>query len=139
MVDTDVVRRKLGRAHQHLSSAERLMERSREAFLNDADVRDLATFRLFLALQEAIDLAAHWVADENLGSPDDVAGTFTILADRGEISPDLAAGMRAAVGLRHRIAHGYATVDHGRVLEEFAAGSEHLRQFLAAVARAAGL
>jgi uncharacterized protein YutE (UPF0331/DUF86 family) len=51
----------------------------------------------------------------------------------------LADGLRGAVGLRNRIAHGYATVDHDRLREEAAEGIAILRDFLVRVADAAGV
>jgi uncharacterized protein YutE (UPF0331/DUF86 family) len=47
--------------------------------------------------------------------------------------------LRGAAGLRNRIAHGYETVDHGRVQREYRDGISALRVFLATVATAAGL
>lgn len=139
MVDADLAARKIARAEHQLSRAEDPLRRRAAEILDDEDLRDLATFRLFLAIQECIDLAAHWVADEGLGTPEDIASTFDLLQSRGRLDPDLAAGMRAAVGLRNRIAHGYATVDHRRLLDELEEGAGNLRRFLAAVAAAAGL
>jgi uncharacterized protein YutE (UPF0331/DUF86 family) len=105
----------------------------------DRTGRDLALFYLFLAIQECIDLAAHWVADEGWAPPDDAGSTFDVLADRGVIARPVADGLRAAAGLRNRIAHGYAMLDYRRVQEESRAGIRPLRGFLEAVASAAGL
>lgn len=76
-----------------------------------AKSRDLSLFYLFLAIQECIDLAAHWVADEGWGEPDDAGSAFDVLADRKVIDRDAATASRAAAGLRNRIAHGYALLD----------------------------
>jgi uncharacterized protein YutE (UPF0331/DUF86 family) len=54
------------------------------------------------------------------------------------VRPDVAR-LRGAAGLRNRIAHGYAGVDHARLHDEFTQGVATLRRFLAAVAEAAGL
>lgn len=61
------------------------------------------------------------------------------LASRGVIPLASATDLRAMVGLRNRIAHGYATLDHERVHEEATAGLRAMRAFLAAIADAAGL
>jgi len=71
--------------------------------------------------------------------PEDAGSTFDVLADRGVIAWPVADGLRAAAGLRNRIAHGYAMLDYGRVQEESRAGVRPLRVFLQAVASAAGL
>ncbi|HXU46152.1 MAG TPA: DUF86 domain-containing protein [Thermoanaerobaculia bacterium] len=138
MVRPDVVGRKLARASAWLDEAGDLIGRS-EGWQTDAHARDLASFYLFLTIQECIDLAAHWVADAGWPVPDDAGAIFDLLADRLEIDSDLAERMRGAVGLRNRIAHGYSSLDHDRIRAEFSEGGATLRQFLAIVADAAGL
>lgn len=139
MVKVDVVRRKLGKASAWLNDAEAILNRSPEEFLADVQRRDVATFYLFLAIQECIDLAAHWVADAGWGPADDATSTFDVLADHGAIDRDLAERMRSAVGLRNRIAHGYALIDHARLQSEFREGVGVLRGFLGLVSGEARL
>ncbi len=139
MVQREVAAHRIARAHARLDEAETLVSRPVDVFISDRQGRDLASFYLQLAIQEAIDLAAHWVADAGWTPPADAASTFGVLADHGAIDSDLASRLRAAVGLRNRIAHDYAGVDHARLHAEFSAGVEPLRRFLVAVAAAAGL
>ncbi len=139
MVRRDVVASKVGHARTWLNDAESLFERSVEAFRTDVQGRDLALFYLFLAIQECIDLAAHWVADEGWGEPDDAGSAFDLLADRGVITREWATALRAATGLRNRIAHGYALLDYARVQREAREGIPSIRTFLAAIATSAGI
>jgi uncharacterized protein YutE (UPF0331/DUF86 family) len=139
MVRPDVARQKIARASARLEQVESLVSRPREEFLADRQGRDLASFYLLLAIQEVIDLAAHWVADAGWPAPADASSTFDLLADQGAIERGLADGLRGAAGLRNRIAHGYAGVDHARLHDEFTQGVATLRCFLAAVAEAAGV
>jgi uncharacterized protein YutE (UPF0331/DUF86 family) len=139
MVKPDVVMRKLTRATDWLDRAENLLSSPAEAFLADKEAQDLASFYLFLAIQECIDLALHWVVDEGWEAPDDSGSSFFVLADRRAIDRDLAEQMRGAVGLRNLIAHGYALVDHSRMHQEYEKGIGSLRRFLNAAADKAGL
>lgn len=139
MVNRDVVARKLARASGWLADAERRLALPEAAFVLNVEARDLATFYLFLAMQETVDLAAHWLADEGWEAPDEAGGTFDVLASRNQISVELAGRLRAMVGLRNRIAHGYAALDHARLHAEAQDGLEAMRLFLAAVAHAAEL
>lgn len=70
MVRRDVAGRKIGQAEARLTDVKKRFARPRKEFLADAEGRDLATFYLFLAIQDCIDLAAHWVADSGWGPPD---------------------------------------------------------------------
>jgi uncharacterized protein YutE (UPF0331/DUF86 family) len=139
MVKVDVVGRKLTRATDRLDKAERILSGPAGEFLADEDAQDLASFHLFLAIQECIDLALHWVVDEGWEAPDDAGSTFLVLANRKVIDRELAERMRDAVGLRNLIAHGYSLVDHARIQREYTAGIANLRRFLAATADKAGL
>jgi uncharacterized protein YutE (UPF0331/DUF86 family) len=139
MVQRDVVVNKVGRARAWLNDAQSLFEQSPDAFRADVKGRDLALFYLFLAIQECIDLAAHWVADEGWGEPDDAGSAFDLLADRGVIGAESANTLRAAAGLRNRIAHGYALLDYDRVHREAREGIPSLRNFLVAIATTAGV
>jgi uncharacterized protein YutE (UPF0331/DUF86 family) len=63
---------------------------------------------------------------------------FDALADHGAISPDLAAGLRGAAGLRNPIAHAYGRIDFARLYAEAPPGLEALERFAAAIATRAG-
>jgi len=60
-------------------------------------------------------------------------------ADRGVIDRETATSLRAAVGLRNRIAHGYALLDATRVHREAQTGIPALRHFLLAITEVAGI
>ena len=62
-----------------------------------------------------------------------------VLAQHGVIDQRAADTLRAAVGLRNRIAHGYAMLDYRRVQTEAREGIPLLRSFLDIVARGAGI
>lgn len=139
MVRAEVAAARVARAQAWLAEAEGLFALPPEEFVADRRGRDLALFYLFLAVQECIDLAAHWVADEGWSPADDAGSTFDVLAGRGVIAVETAEALRAAAGLRNRIAHGYALLDARRVREEARRGLPSLRALLEAAARAAGL
>ena len=139
MVRRDVVATKVGRARVWANDAAAMLLNSLDAFLSDPKGRDLSLFYLFLAIQKCIDLAAHWVADEGWGEPDDAGSAFDVLADRGVIDRETATALRSAAGLRNRIAHGYALLDYGRVHREAQDGIPALRTFLVVIAGVAGV
>ena len=139
MVRRDIVTTKVGRARTWLNDASTTLLGATDTFLSDQGARDLSLFYLFLAIQECIDLAAHWVADEGWGEADDAGSAFDVLADRLVIDRETATALRGAAGLRNRIGHGYALLDYQRVWQEAQAGIPALRRFLVAITTAAGL
>jgi uncharacterized protein YutE (UPF0331/DUF86 family) len=86
-----------------------------EAFVADRDARDIVALNLFVARQETIALATHWLADEGLRVPSTYGDVFTALAERGVIDRGLGDRLRAAAGLRNLVAHQYGELDFGRV------------------------
>jgi len=136
VVRRDVVEAKVGRARVWLNDAAQVLLGPLDALREAPRERDLALFYLFLGIQECIDLAAHWVADEGWGTPDDAGSAFDLLAERGAIDRTTATALRGAAGLRNRIAHGYALLDHERVHREAQEGIPALRTFLVRVADA---
>lgn len=139
MVKPEIVRRKISEAAARLDKAEGLLSQPPEEFLANDEQQDLASFYLLLAIQECIDLAAHWISDEGWDPPAKASALFNVLADRKAIDRSLAVGLHQAVSLRNRIAHGYSSVDHERIQAEYQTGVADLRRFLAIVATKAGL
>jgi len=139
MLRRDLIAQKLATARARLKAADEIFTRPIDDFLADEKERDLATFYLFLAIQECIDIAAHWVADSDWGPPDEAGATFEILRDKKVIAPSLAQHLRAATGLRNRIAHGYGGLDPERLHGEYRKGSDSLSEFLGIVADHLGL
>ena len=135
MVRPDVAKRKIARSLDWLDRCAKILARPVDELRADELARDAAAFYFFLAVQEAIDLAAHWVADEGWTPPDDVGSTFDVIAAHHGIAADLATEMRNIVRVRNRIAHGYSTVDHERFQVEAPGGIATVKTFLADVSK----
>lgn len=92
------------------------------ADLADVDPARIATDRreeryaehtLQIAIQAAIDVASHIVADDALGDPSSNHALFDLVARAGWIEPDQVIVLRRMVGLRNLLVHEYDTVDLG--------------------------
>jgi uncharacterized protein YutE (UPF0331/DUF86 family) len=86
-----------------------------DSFQTDRTAREVVTLNLFTALQDAIAVATHWVADEGWAVPQSHGEVFAMLGDRGVIDRELAQRLRAAAGLRNLIAHQYGVLDIERL------------------------
>lgn len=139
MVKRDVIAEKMANAVRRLDAAERIFSHPLEELMKDEEKRDLATFYTFIVVQECIDIAAHWVADAGWRSPSEAGGMFDVLCENGQITADMAKGLRQAVGLRNRVAHNYGSLEPERLHDEFAPGARTLRAFLAIAAEKVGL
>jgi uncharacterized protein YutE (UPF0331/DUF86 family) len=139
VVKTEAVREKMERAASWLNDVELVLSRLPKEISEDTQEWDLASFRLFLAIQECIDLSAHWIACSAWKCPTDAPSAFDLLADLKAIDRDLAIRLREVVSLRDRISHGDFVEDRESLQGEYLQAVASLRRFLAAVADEAGL
>jgi uncharacterized protein YutE (UPF0331/DUF86 family) len=86
-----------------------------DAFAADRTAREVVLLNLFVALQECLALATHWLADEGLDVPSSYRDVFLGLGERGVVPPELAGRLAAASGFRNLVAHRYGAMDWSRV------------------------
>jgi uncharacterized protein YutE (UPF0331/DUF86 family) len=111
---------------------------SAETFLQERTAREVVTLNLYVAIQNCLDLAAHWLADGIWDVPGSYAEMFAALADHGVVDHALAQWLAAASGLRNLIAHQYGALDYRRVHAMASTGLADLEAFCAALAARAG-
>ena len=112
MVDVEIFSRRLDALDGYLERLQRLGEAPEREYLAEPGIHDLAARYLHLAVEAAIDLANHWIADRGLRTPDSNRDSFTVLEEAGEIEPALAERMRGWAGFRNVLVHEYIGIDH---------------------------
>jgi uncharacterized protein YutE (UPF0331/DUF86 family) len=113
----------------------RAIERGgREDFLATEGLRTQAERHLQLAIQCAIDVAVHILAEDSTITPEDYGSAFVALAEMDVLNTDLADRLRLAAGLRNVLVHAYTDVDPERVWTHLSR-LEDLEAFAAAVER----
>jgi len=123
---------------EHAARIRRRHPPTREAFEANVDVQDAIALSFLVAVQEANDIALHLAADEGWGLPSSYAEAFDLLARNHILTPEHARELAAVASVRNRIAHGYASIDPGRLWAELPAGLEALDRYVEAIARLAG-
>lgn len=100
-----------------------------------SDVRELrfAAYTLHIAIQAALDIAAHIVSDNRLGEPQTNRELFELLERYGWISRDLLSPLRNMVGFRNIVVHGYEKLNGGIVEEIVRVHLDDLLAFVAAI------
>jgi uncharacterized protein YutE (UPF0331/DUF86 family) len=111
MVRVDLVRDKVRRLRDTAALLRACVPESPVGLSGNPDALHLVSFRVYLGMQEAIDLASHLIADEGWGPAPSLRDHFTILASKGVLTDLVAKGLGAGVKVRNLIAHGYAVVD----------------------------
>jgi uncharacterized protein YutE (UPF0331/DUF86 family) len=134
VTDLALVAGKLQNLREHLARAHERRPTDLVDFSTDKILQDALAMSLLVALQEAVDIAFHMIADEGWGIARSYADGFSTLAEHGVLSAELAHELGNVARLRNRLTHGYATVDFERLWSETPAGLDTLERFAAAVA-----
>lgn len=138
MVDGALLATKVAAVRDAVARIRAVLPASPESFLADRTAREVVVLNLFVALQECLALAAHWLADEGWDVPQSYRDIFQSLAERGILERDLAARLAAASGLRNLVAHQYGILDWDRIHAIASTELTDLLSFCAALARQAG-
>lgn len=115
MVDKTILASKIAAVRDAVARIRSILPEDATVFVADRTTREVVILNLFVALQECVSLAAHWLADDGLDVPQRYAELFRRLGDRGVIAPDLAGRLAAASGLRNLVAHQYGVLDWTRI------------------------
>lgn len=109
MVDADIVQAKVGNIQRCLHRIREITELKPER-LDTLLNQDAFVLNLQRAAQSCIDLAAHVVASEGAGLPQDLKENFTLLAQAGIIEEKIAEQMKKMVGFRNVAVHEYQNI-----------------------------
>jgi uncharacterized protein YutE (UPF0331/DUF86 family) len=115
VVDAAVVATKVGAVRDAIVRIRQVLPAEAAAFEADRTTREVVILNLFVALQETVALATHWLADAGLDVPGSYREIFLTLAERGRIPRELALRLAAAAGFRNLVAHRYGVLDPARV------------------------
>lgn len=99
------------------AAIERCVARAREeyqadpqGFTSNFTRQDAAILNIQRACEAALDMGHHLIRRESLGLPQSARDVFTLLAQAGWISPNLADSMKRMVGFRNVAVHEYQTL-----------------------------
>lgn len=134
MVDPEVVRRRLRQIDQRVAALRMAASRDQQEFLRDLDLQAQVERHLQVAIQAAIDVAVHVLAEDSAATPEDYGSAFLLLAEHRVIPDALARRLRQAAGLRNILVHTYLEIDPCQVWGNLA-DVEDLVAFAAAMER----
>jgi uncharacterized protein YutE (UPF0331/DUF86 family) len=115
MVDKTLLASKIATIRDAVDRIRTVLPADRHAFTADRTCREVVILNLFVALQDCVSLATHWLADDGLDVPPTYAEVFRRLGERGVVSRDLAQRLAAASGFRNLVAHQYGVLDWTRI------------------------
>lgn len=132
-VDAAIVRRKLGHMMTALDGLGPLAGLSLAAYRARFYQRKTAERLLQEAIEAALDVNAHLIAELGAEVPDDYYGGFVRLGALGVLPPEFAESLAPFAGLRNRLVHEYDALDDAKVLASIATILEQYPRYIAAV------
>lgn len=133
VLNKDLIRARFADIEQSLGRLNRLKSLSRDEFLDDQDSKDLASYRLQIAIEAALQICFHIAAQHLHHVPEAYAECFAILAENDLLDPDLAANLQRMAGFRNMLVHVYWQVDYDQVYDMLQSHLGDLQAFMAAV------
>jgi uncharacterized protein YutE (UPF0331/DUF86 family) len=133
-LDADVVGGRCREIEESLERLARIRSNGRESFLASADARDIACYRLLVAIEAALALCYHVSARRLRVAPEDYAGCFESLEKAGLISAALSQRLQEMARFRNLLVHVYWTIDYARVFDVLERDLDDLREFSGTIA-----
>jgi uncharacterized protein YutE (UPF0331/DUF86 family) len=138
VVDKAIMAAKVAAVRDAVARIRDVLPETFQQFSADRTVREIVVLNLFVALQECVNLAVHWLADAGSQVPANYRGAFLALSDEGVISRGLAERLAAASGFRNLVAHRYGVLDPVLVHHIASLDLDDLLEFCAVLAARAG-
>lgn len=131
MTDRELIEKKLAFIETCLQELRTLGKPS--AIETDVKERRFIEHTLQICLQAVQDVASHIVSDDRLGEPATNFELFTLLAKGGWLEERQVRLLRAAIGFRNVVVHGYTSVDPAIVRDVVENHLSDVAEFVAAI------
>jgi uncharacterized protein YutE (UPF0331/DUF86 family) len=115
-VDAAILRRKLGHIASALDALTPIGRLPLEEYRQRLYERKAAERLLQEAIEAALDINAHVIAEHGVEIPEDYYGGFLALVRLHVIPEGLARQLAPSAGLRNRLVHEYEAIDDAKVL-----------------------
>ena len=88
-LDHELLRKRCGEITDACDRLDRIAEISKDSFLKDQDTRDIASYRLLVAIEAALNICYHVCSKQLTRVPENYAQCFELLGEAGIISVEL--------------------------------------------------
>ncbi|MEW6374501.1 MAG: DUF86 domain-containing protein [Thermodesulfobacteriota bacterium] len=132
-LNQELVRTRCQEIEESLDRLKRIGGKPKGEFLEDQDLKDIACYRLLVAIEAALGLCYHVSAKHLKKVPEGYAECFSILADSGIIPADLSERLQKMARFRNLLIHMYWKVDYSTLYEMIQNNLNDLRHFSKAI------
>lgn len=114
---------------ESLARLEKIKDVDKEAFLKDQDLLDIASYRLLVAVESALNLCYHVSAKKLKKIPREYAECFVILTENDIIPKELGDELVKMAKFRNMLVHVYWKIDYEIIFDIIQNHLDRLRQF----------
>ncbi len=116
-LNADLIRGRCAEIEESLKRLHEIAQGKKEDFLNNQDLKDIACYRLLIAIEAALSLCYHVCAKKLKKVPEDYAECFSILSQAGIIPKDLSPKLQNMARFRNLLVHMYWKIDYEKVYQ----------------------
>jgi uncharacterized protein YutE (UPF0331/DUF86 family) len=135
VVDLHALASRLSALEGYRAKLEAFRRFSRDEFLGDEDLYQLAERYLHLACECMLDAAQHVIAEMGFRQPNDYKDAVEILCEEDILPRELAERIKGWMGFRNVLVHFYLGIDHQRAFGAIQSELGDLDEFAAEFAR----
>lgn len=132
-LNQDLIQDRFEDIRRSLDRLEQLKSAPRDVFLADQDTLDLASYRLLIAIEAALQICFHVSAQRLHRVPEEYAGCFAMLAEAGILETELSRNLQQMARFRNVLVHMYWEIDYNRVYDILREHLDDLRRFVQAI------
>jgi uncharacterized protein YutE (UPF0331/DUF86 family) len=133
-LNPELIRTRCQEIEESITRLNDIKRKTKEEFLNDRDTQDIASYRLLVAIEAALNLCYHVAAKRLKKVPEEYAECFAILSDAGIIPVDLSERLQKTARFRNLLVHMYWTIDYAIVYEIIQNNLQDINNFSKVVA-----
>jgi len=135
-LDVDIIYSKFRDINESVERLRGFRDVALDEFLSDSDKQDIASFRLIVATEAAIDICLHIAAKMLKRVPDEYAACFQLLGEHELIDRDLSSRLAKMARFRNLLIHRYWQIDYTRLYQIITGPDiEDLSAFISQVSR----
>lgn len=132
-INQDIIKNRCQEISDSLERLGDIKNISREEFLQNRDIQDIASYRLLVAIEAALNICYHIAARKLKKAPHEYAECFGILGEAKIIPEKLAEQLKKMARFRNMLVHIYWELDYEIVFDILQNNLEQLREFSRAV------
>jgi uncharacterized protein YutE (UPF0331/DUF86 family) len=133
-LNQELIKKRCQEISDSLERLEKIKNSPKEKFLKNRDLQDIASYRLLVAIEAAMNLCYHISARKLKKAPDEYAECFGILGEAEIIPKELAEELKKMARFRNMLVHMYWKMDYEIIFDILQNNLQQLKQFSTAVA-----